>query len=75
MNNDKRAVIMDTIVINVGDDINIADFSARLKELYPTLRIESTPASRSKIFAGVNDLKPLHINGFKMYQREDLYDR
>lgn len=28
-----------------------------------------------KIFTGVDDLKELHSENFKVYEREDLYDR
>jgi hypothetical protein len=68
---------MQTLVINISDDVNIGDFSTQLKKLYPTSQIVRThiTAGHSKKFAGIDDLKPLRVNNFKMFQREELYDR
>jgi hypothetical protein len=68
---------MKTLRISVTDDINIADLFTQLKKLYPTSQIEALPmyTSRGKHFAGISDLKPLRVNNFKVFQREELYDR
>jgi len=68
---------MKTLVINVGEDINMAEFSAQIKRMYPAMQIMRPNASTrlGKKFTGIGDLKPLHVDGFKIYQREDLYDR
>ena len=68
---------MQTLVINVGNDINIDDFSVQLKEMYPSLQIVVPEASATpaKKFTGTDDLKRIRVSEFKMFKREDLYDR
>ena len=68
---------MQTLVISVGNDINIDDFSLQLKKMYPSVQIviPDTSNTPAKKFAGTDDLKRIRVSEFKMFKREDLYDR
>jgi hypothetical protein len=68
---------MKRLVINVSDDINVGDVYAQIKKLYPSLQIMSVPyhADKAKKFSGTSDLKPLYVDGFQPFAREELYDR
>jgi hypothetical protein len=68
---------MQTLVINISDDINLVDFSMQIKKLYPTSQIVGTQTTTGygKKFVGIDDLKPLHVDDFKMFPRDELYDR
>ena len=70
---------MNTLVINIGNDININDFFAQLKKIYPNVEVLSSPLTPhkdiAKKFTGTNDLKRIKVTNFKMYEREELYYR
>jgi hypothetical protein len=68
---------MQTIELNLSDEINIGDFFAQLKSMYPSLQmIISKPiVNHPKGFEGTADLMPIHIEGFKMPERDDLHER
>ena len=70
---------MNTLVINVGNDININDFFAQLKKIYPSVEVLSSPKTldinTTKKFTGTSDLVPIYVSDFKMYERDELYDR
>ena len=70
---------MNTLVINIGNDININDFFAQLKKIYPNVEVLSLPSTPHKDivkkFTGTSDLKRIKVTNFKMYEREELYDR
>jgi hypothetical protein len=68
---------MQTIELSLSDEINIGDFFAQLKSMYPSLQMIKPKAAvnRQKGFEGTADLKPIHIEGFIMPEREDLHER
>ena len=66
---------MQALVISVGNDININDFSAQLKQIYPTVQIAAFHINPVKKFTGTGDLKRISAPNFMMYGREELYDR
>jgi hypothetical protein len=72
----ERGIAMKRLVINVGDDINVGDVYAQIKKMYPSLQITSVPmnADKAKRFTGIGDLKPLYVDGFRLFQREELYE-
>ena len=66
---------MQTLVINVDNDININDIFAQLKKLYPSAKVSTQSTSAAKKFTGTSDLKRIKVDDFRMYEREELYDR
>ena len=65
------------ITIDIQDEIDLNDLLGLIKKFYPDKTINSvTPQNDTeKIFGGIKDLKVLHRENFKIYPREELYDR
>lgn len=56
-------------------DVEITIRPAKEKSENIKRRKSMKRAFKNKKFTGVDDLKELHSDSFKVYEREDLYDR
>ena len=62
------------------EEINVNDIISLIKKFYPEKKINSVmahmaqPDGSKKIFSGIDDLKVLYRENFKLYPREQLYD-
>ena len=66
------------ITLDVEEELNINDLVNLIKKFYPDKKINSIIPQTdkgTKIFNGISDLKVLHKKNFKIYAREELYDR
>lgn len=66
------------ILVDIEEEININELVDLIKKIYPDKKINSItrqPQGDKKKFTGISDLKTLHKDNFKIYAREELYDR
>ena len=66
---------MQTLVISVGNDVNIDDFSVQIKKMYPSLQIvvQEANATHATKFTGTDDLKRIRASEFKMFKNMSMY--
>ena len=59
------------------EDINVTELVSLIKKLYPSKKITAISPKDDgvKIFEGIADLKALSMEEFKLYERDELYDR
>ena len=65
------------ITIDMQEEIDINDLIGIIKRFYPNKKINSITHQNNtkKIFYGIDDLKVLPKDDFKIYPRDELYDR